>query len=343
MLNFASDYTEGCHPAVLAALTKTNMEQLTGYGTDIYTASAAEKIREVIGKPEAEIFFLTGGTQTNQVVIDTMLANYEGVLAAHTGHIAVHEAGAIEFGCHKVLELPGYDGKIKATDVQAYVDAFYANPDHDHMVFPGMVYISHPTEYGTLYTKAELEAIATVCRNNELSLFMDGARLGYGLASKQTDVTIRDIANLTDVFYIGGTKVGALCGEAVVFPYKNAPKHFQTQVKQHGAMVAKGRLHGVQFDALFTDNLYFDISQNAIERAEELKGIIRELGYEFFLDSPTNQQFIIMPNEKLEALRREVIFSYWEPYGDDAAVIRLCTGWATTREQIEQLRAILSR
>ena len=321
---------------------RETLEQLTGYGTDIYSDRAKEKIRAFIGHPEAEIFFLTGGTQTNQTVIDTTLRMYEGVVAVQSGHVNCHEAGAIEFTGHKVLALPSHDGKMDAAELDHMVAAFYADGDHDHMVFPGMVYISHPTEYGTLYRKAELEAIAEVCRKWKLPLFLDGARLGYGLMSRDTDVTIGDIARLTDVFYIGGTKVGALCGEAVVYPHGGAPKQMVTMIKEHGALLAKGRLNAVQFDALFTDSLYTEISVNAIDRAEELKAVFRERGYAFFLNSPTNQQFVILPKTTLEALNaRDVICTPWEPYGEDQMVVRFCSSWATTSAQVAALAEIL--
>lgn len=344
MLNFASDYTEGCHPAVLEALTKTNLEQLTGYGTDIYTERAKGKLRDFIGCPEADIFLLTGGTQTNQFVIDTTLHSYEGVISVQSGHVNCHEAGAIEFTGHKVLTLPSHEGRMDAAELDQLVTSFYADGDHDHMVFPGMVYISHPTEYGTLYRKEELQAISQVCRKWKLPLFLDGARLGYGLMSHDTDVTIEDIAALTDVFYIGGTKVGALCGEAIVYPKGNAPAHAVTMIKQHGALLAKGRLNGIQFDALFTDDLYRTIAANAIERAEELKAIFRDRGYSFFIESPTNQQFIILPNTAMEALKAEgVIFTPWEPYDDSHMVVRFCTSWATTSSQLTELSALLDQ
>lgn len=342
MMNFASDYTEGCHPKILEALLRTNLEQTTGYGTDQYTESAKSRIRKVIGKEEAEIFFLTGGTQTNQTVIDSMLKMYEGVVAVETGHVNVHEAGAIEFTGHKVLALPAHEGKMEAGELDKYAAGFYADSDHEHMVFPGMVYISHPTEFGTLYTKDELKAISDVCKKWELPLFLDGARLGYGLMSKDTDVSIGDIAELTDVFYIGGTKVGALCGEAVVFPKGDAPKHFVTMIKEHGALLAKGRLNGVQFDTLFTDDLYFEISKNAIERADELKRVFAERNYSFFMDSPSNQQFIVMKNEMLSKLDEAgVIYSNWGPADEAHTVVRFCTSWATTAEQIAELARLL--
>ena len=246
MLSFVNDYSEGAHPKILERLNETNFEQLAGYGSDRYCEQAKEKICAAIGCPEAEIFFLVGGTQTNQVVLDSLLRSYDGVIAAESGHVNVHEAGAIEHGGHKVLALGHRDGKLSAETVREYVETFYADGNYTHMVFPGAVYISHPTEYGTLYTKAELAALHEVCAAHHIPLFLDGARLGYGLAATGTDVTLRDIAALTDVFYIGGTKVGALCGEAVVFPHGGMPAHFLTVVKQHGALLAKGRLLGIQ-------------------------------------------------------------------------------------------------
>ena len=239
MLHFENDYNKGIHPQLLQALVDSNQESFAGYGMDSYCAQAAEKMKAACHCPEAEIFFLSGGTQTNQVVIDSLLTSYEGVIAAETGHVSTHEAGAIEFTGHKVLTLPSHQGKIQAAELAAYVDNFYRDGNHDHMVFPGMVYISHPTEYGTLYTKEELTAISDVCRQYQLPLFIDGARLGYGLAAKETDVDLPTIAELSDVFYIGGTKMGAFIGEAVVFTKQNTPKHFVTTVKQHGALLQK--------------------------------------------------------------------------------------------------------
>lgn len=269
-----------------------------------------------------------------------MLNRYEGVLAAETGHVNCHEAGAIEYTGHKVLALPAENGKIKAESITEYIETFYGDESHDHMVFPGMVYISHPTEYGTLYTKKELEEIFNVCRHYELPLFLDGARLGYGLVSPETDVTLEDIARYTDVFYIGGTKVGALCGEAVVFT-KKAPKHFMTMVKQQGALLAKGRLLGIQFDTLFTDDLYTKISRNAIDTAMKLKKALQEKGYQLYIDSPTNQQFIILENNKKEELAKKVRFDFWEKYDEDHTVIRFATSWGTKMEDIDALIELL--
>lgn len=341
MLFFTNDYGEGAHEKILQRLADTNLEPAPGYGTDAYCESAREKIRAACEAPKAEVFFISGGTQTNQLVIDSLLHSYEGVLAAKTGHVNGHEAGAIEYTGHKVLTLPQHLGKIDADELRACVEDFYGDENHDHMVFPGMVYISHPTEYGTLYSKAELQAISRICREKRLPLFMDGARLGYGLMSYQTDVTLPEIADLCDVFYIGGTKVGALCGEAVVFPRGNAPAHFMTLVKQHGALLAKGRLMGIQFDVLFTDGLYFEISRHAIDMAEKLKAVFREKGYTFFLDSPTNQQFIVLENGQMEKLKQHAAFSFWEKKDEDHTVVRFATSWATREESILALKNLL--
>ncbi len=340
MLSFECDYNVGAHPRILERLMETNMEKLPGYREDHYCLEAAEKIKAACQCPEADVHFIVGGTQTNQVVISTMLASYEGVVAAKTGHVAVHEAGAIEYSGHKVLEIPEHDGKIHADDLAKFMELFYMDNTRDHMVFPGMVYISHPTEFGTLYTKAELEAIREVTTKYNLPLFIDGARLGYGLASRDTDVTLADVARLSDVFYIGGTKVGALCGEAVVFTKNNTPKQFVTMTKQRGAMLAKGRLLGIQFDTLFTDDLYFEISKNAIEMAEVLKEIIDSKGYEWYLKSPTNQQFMVLNDEQMGKIEGKVNYSYIGQH-ENGTIIRLCTSWATTREDLEELRAIL--
>lgn len=341
MLSFECDYNTGAHPKILEALVRTNMEPCQGYGNDVYTEQAREKIRAACGREDADVRFLVGGTQTNRIVIDSMLQNYEGVIAATTGHISAHEAGAIEASGHKVLTVPGYDGKLHADDVEALIKGFYADGAHEHMVFPGMVYISHPTEYGTLYTLGELKEISALCHRYSIPLFLDGARLGYGLMSRETDVKLTDIAELCDVFYIGGTKVGALCGEAVVFTHNNAPKHFFTTVKQNGALLAKGRLLGIQFDVLFSDGLYFDISKNAIDRAEDLKQLFTQKGYSFFKNSPTNQQFIILSDEKIAGLEPLVRFEVWERVDKTHYAVRFATSWATTREDIEALGKIL--
>ena len=341
MVSFVSDYIAGAHPDVLRRLSETNLETMPGYGEDPYCESAKRKIRDCIGMPDADVFFLTGGTQTNAVVISTMLADYEGVLAAKTGHVSVHEAGAIEYTGHEVLELPQTEGKLTAASIRDYLDTYYGDAAHEHMTFPGMVYISWPTEYGTLYSKAELEAISSVCREYHLPLFLDGARLGYGLMSPAADLTIRDIAQLCDVFYIGGTKVGALCGEAVVFTKSNMPPHFLTSVKKRGALLAKGRLLGVQFDALFTDDLYFRIGRYAIEMAEKMKKIFAARGIPFQIDSPTNQQFVILENAKMDALSKKLAFEFWEKKDESRTVVRFATSWSTTDTDLLALEAAL--
>lgn len=341
MISFESDYTNGAHPVILQKLIETNDELLATYGFDKYSESAKEKIKAVCQCPEAEVHFLTGGTQTNAIVISTMLKDYEGVVAADTGHISSHEAGAIEYTGHKVLTVGQELGKIKADELEKYLASFYGDENHEHMVFPGMVYISHPTEYGTLYSKSELEELSNICGKFEIPLYMDGARLGYGLMSYDTDVTLADVAKYCDVFYIGGTKVGALCGEAVVFTKNNAPKHFMTMIKQHCALLAKGRLLGVQFDALFTDDLYFNISRHAIDMAEELKKVLQEKGCRFFIDSPTNQQFVILEDEKLNSLKDKLKVSFWEKYDENHTVVRFATSWSTKPEDIEALKELL--
>ena len=354
MLDFVNDYSEGAHEKILLRLLETNMEKLSGYGTGAMyramgyyflqhgiRAEEEKKIREACECPEADIYFLVGGTQTNATVIDAILSQYEGVVAASTGHISTHEAGAIEASAHKVLAIPHKNGKITAKAVKQYFADFYADGNHEHMVFPGMVYISHPTEYGTLYSKKELEELSIVCHEYDAPLYLDGARLGYGLVSEENDVTLADIASLCDAFYIGGTKVGALCGEAVVFPKNNAPKHFMTTVKQHGALLAKGRVLGVQFDTLFTDNLYFEISKNAIKTANTLKQALKEKGYTFYIDSPTNQIFLVLEDERLKELEQKVAVSFWEKADDNHTIIRLATSWATKEEEIKALIEIL--
>ncbi len=341
MWYFDSDYLEGAHPEILRRLAETNLEQTPGYGEDEYSRSAKAKIRTACDCPDADIYFTVGGTQTNALVIDSLLHSYEGVVSARTGHVNAHESGAIEFTGHKVLPLPHCQGKISATDLSAYLAGFWKDENREHMVFPGMVYISHPTEYGTLYTKDELSALSDICRAYRIPLYLDGARLGYGLMSRRTDVTLPDIAKFCDVFYIGGTKVGALFGEAIVFTCQNTPAHFTALLKQHGALLAKGRMLGLQFDTLFTDNLYFQISAHAIDTAELLKDMFNRRGYELFMDSPTNQQFIILENDFIEKLQKEVSFSYWEPLDDHRSVVRFATSWATTTEQLDALEKLI--
>lgn len=343
MLSFESDYTIGAHQKILDRMQEINLEQQKGYGSDGICECAKEKIRKACACPEAQIQFLVGGTQTNSIVISSMLSRYEGVVAAKTGHVSVHEAGAIEYTGHKVIEIPAHDGKIDAAALKHCLNEFWQDGNYEHMVFPGMVYLSHPTEYGTLYSKKELEEISEVCHTYEIPLYLDGARLGYGLMSRSTDVTLPDIAKYCDAFYIGGTKVGALFGEAVVFTKNNMPKHFLTLVKQQGGLLAKGWLLGVQFDTLFTGGLYYEISKNAIDRAEELKELLKAEGYQFYLESPTNQQFVILEDGEMKKLQERVAFSFWEKHDDSHTVVRFATSWATTKEAVEELGRILKR
>lgn len=341
MISFESDYIQGAHENIIQRLIDTNMEPLSGYGNDKYCESAKAKIKAVCEKGDAQVYLLSGGTQTNQIVIDTMLAQYESVICADTGHINSHEAGAIEFTGHKVITLPNHLGKINSIELSDYLLNYHADENREHTSKPGMVYISHPTEYGTLYSYKELKSISDICKSYGLVLYLDGARLGYGVMSSSTDVSIKDIAQLCDVFYIGGTKVGALCGEAVVFTHNNAPKYFFTSIKQHGALLAKGRLLGVQFDTLFTDDLYFEISKHAIDMAQKLREAFIDKGYRIYIETVTNQIFVVLENEKLTQLKKEVSFGYWEKYDDNHTVVRFATSWATTQEDVQKLIDIL--
>lgn len=341
MISFNCDYNEGAHPEILRRLSETNMEQEPGYGADKFTISAKEKIRQAIQCPQADITFLVGGTQTNATVIDAVLPHYGAVVATETGHIAAHESGAVEHAGHKVITIPAHEGKMLAADLRKYLSDFYADSTWPHMANPGMVYISFPTEYGTIYTEQELADIHNVCQEYEMPLFVDGARLGYGLASPAADIDLPTLARLCDVFYIGGTKVGALCGEAVVFPRGNAPRNFFTIVKQHGALLAKGRLLGIQFDTLFTDSLYMRISHNAIDLAMKLQAIFREKAIPFFIESPTNQQFPILTTEQMKRLEGKVSFEIWQRLDDGRAVTRFATSWATSEENIKALQKLL--
>ena len=341
-LSFASDYMEGAHPAIIERLVQTNMEQTAGYGTDEYCERARSLIRKACECPEATVHFLVGGTQTNATVIDALLNRYEGVIAAQTGHVAVHEAGAIEFGGHKVLTLACDKGKITAASVKRYLQDFYADGNYEHMVHPGMVYISQPTEYGTLYTKQEMSAISAVCREYHIPLYVDGARLAYALACKENDVTLADLATLCDAFYIGGTKCGALFGEAVVIPDPKRSPHFFTIMKQHGALLAKGRLLGIQFETLFTDDLYLHIGENAIRAADTIRAFLASHGYEQYFTAPTNQIFIVLDNTRYAELSKKITFGFWEKKDDSHTVVRIATDWATTQENVEKLLQALA-
>lgn len=340
-MKFNCDYMEGVHPRILERLVETNLEQTAGYGNDPYCVSAKKKILEACQCPDGEVHFLVGGTQTNATVIAALLHMYDGVLAAETGHVNVHEAGAIEYTGHKVLTLPQKDGKISAESVENYLKWFYADENHEHMVQPGMVYLTHPTEYGTLYTAEELKAIHGICQRYAIPLYVDGARLGYALAARETDVTLPVLAQNCDIFYIGGTKVGAFCGEAVVIPKKGLIPKFFTTIKQHGALLAKGRLIGIQFDTLFTDGLYQEISAHAIRMAEKLKKALMEKGYTMYLDSPTNQQFVLLDNKKKKELLEQVDFDFFENYDSEHTVMRFVTSWATREGDVDRLIEIL--
>ncbi len=341
-LSFASDYTEGAHPAIIERLVQTNMEQTAGYGTDEYCERARALIRKACECPAAAVHFLVGGTQTNATVIDALLNRYEGVIAAETGHVAVHEAGAIEFGGHKVLTLACDKGKITAASVKQYLQDFYADGNYEHMVHPGMVYISQPTEYGTIYTKREMTAISAVCREYHIPLYVDGARLAYALACKENDVTLADLATLCDAFYIGGTKCGTLFGEAVVIPDPKRSPHFFTIMKQHGALLAKARLLGIQFETLFTDDLYLHIGENAIRTADTIRSFLTSHGYEQYFTAPTNQIFIILDNTRYAELSKKIAFGFWEKKDDSHTVVRIATDWATTLENVEKLLQALA-
>lgn len=340
-MHFDTDYMEGSHPDVMRRLLETNLEQTVGYGSDPYTQRAKDLIRKACGVPEAGVHFLVGGTQTNSTVIDGLLRQHEGVIAAETAHINVHESGAIEATGHKVLTLPQHNGKLEAEEVEKYITDFYRDETYEHMVAPGMVYISHPTELGTLYSLDELEKLSVVCRRANIPLYMDGARLGYGLAAENTEVTLTDIARLCDVFYIGGTKVGALFGEAVVAPDPKRLPHFFPLIKQHGALLAKGRLLGIQFETLFTDHLYERMGKHAVRLALKLKEAFKSKGYKLQLDSPTNQQFVCLPNETIDRLLQHATFELWGPRGEKETVVRFVTSWATREEDVDAFIRLL--
>lgn len=340
ILHFESDYMEGCTPEILERLSEINLEKNPGYGTDAYCQSAKEKIRKACRCPEAEIHFLEGGTQTNSTVIGSYLKPWQGVISADTGHIAVHEAGAIEACGHKVMTLKNKDGKIQASVLEKFLKDFKDDGNHDHMVEPGMVYISYPTENGTVYTKEELKKLHNVCTKYKVPLYLDGARLAYGLAANP-EVKLSDIARYCDVFYIGGTKCGALFGEAVVITKQDLIPHFFTQIKQHGGLMAKGWLLGLQFDVLFTNNLYLKLGKNAIETAMYMKSLMKKKNVKFYNDSVTNQQFFIFENNRLKELGKKAVYSFWEPYGDSRTVIRFATSWATTKNDVDKLISLI--
>lgn len=342
MIYFDSDYMAGAHPKVMERLLETNHLSTIGYGCDEYTKHAAELIRNACGQPNARVYFLVGGTQTNATVIDGLLSRHQGVLAAESAHINVHEAGAIEATGHKILTLPQYEGKVLASDLKEYIDNFYSDDTYEHMVAPGMLYISFPTEYGTTYSYEELTKLSEICHNANIPLYIDGARLAYGLAAKGNNVTLKDIAQLSDVFYIGGTKVGALFGEAVVITNPTLLKNFFPLIKQHGALLAKGRLLGVQFEALFENNLYEEIGLQTVEKALRIRNLFSSKGYKIVVNSTTNQQFIRLPNQIIDKLKENISFELWGPRGKTETVVRFVTGWATSYTDIDTLASILN-
>ncbi len=341
MISFECDYNNGAHPAVLENLIKNNSAKPTPYGFDTFSERAKQRIREACGLPDAQIFFLTGGTQTNATTIDSMLYQYEGVICVSSGHINVHEAGAVEFTEHKIITIPDVEGKMEASQLNQYLDDFYHDGNRDHAVHPGLVYITFPTELGTLYKAQELVDLYNVCQRYDIPLYIDGARLGYGLMAQGSDVSLPFLARHCDVFYIGGTKIGALCGEAVVFTNRQAHKHFFSIQKQHGAVIAKGALIGLQFEALFTDNLYFKLAGHAIDMAMRMKAMFQKKGYQFYVDSPTNQQFIVLSEAVAERLSQQVVFTHFGQTGNHQVICRFVTSWATTQEELDTLEQLL--
>lgn len=344
MIRFECDYTEGAHPRILEALARTNMEQTKGYGEDEHCEHARKLIREKCGSADADVHFLVGGTQTNMTVIVAALRPHQGVVCAESGHINVHETGAVESTGHKVLTLPSEDGKITAQQIKTMCEEHFQDDSFEHMVQPGMVYISNPTENGTLYNKKELQEISKVCNTYKLPLFLDGARLGYGLMAEGNDITLQDLAKYCDVFYIGGTKVGALFGEAVVITNDALKKDFRYYIKQKGGMLAKGRLLGIQFEELFRDDLYMEISAHADRLAMKIKRAFAEKNIPFAYDSVTNQQFPILTCEMAMTLAKKYSFSMNEAeLKRGPAKVRFCTSWATKEENVDELVADIQK
>ena len=353
MIHFECDYGEGCAPAILQALTETNMEQTVGYGLDSYSLKAKQLIAEICGLTTDEkaeqnplwreretagaVHFLVGGTQTNATVINYLLRPHQGVIAADSGHVNVHETGAIEHSGHKVIALPTKDGKLTAVQVQDALLLHLYDPNIEHTIQPGMVYLSYPTETGMIYTKRELEAVSAICHQYNVPLYIDGARIGYGLRSPKADLTLRDIASLTDLFYIGGTKQGALFGEALVICNPRYRKDFRYFIKQGGGMLAKGRLLGIQFLTLFTDDLYWKLSDHAVVQALRIRQALEDKGYPLYMDSYTNQQFTVLANEQLERLQQGFVLSVVERPDRDHTLVRICTDWATDPDNVTQL------
>jgi threonine aldolase len=341
MLHFDCDYNNGMHPALLKSLERTNSEYSAPYGFDVYSKSAKAKLREACGDPEADVFFLAGGTQTNSIAIASLLKPWQGVVSAESGHINVHEAGAVEYTGHKVISLPEHDGKLEPKELEDLLKAFHADDTREHMVEPGLVYISFPSELGTLYSAKELKDIYAICQKYGIKLFVDGARLAYGLAADGNDITLKYLAEHCDAFYIGGTKCGAICGEALVFPRKGAPERFFTRIKQHGALLAKGRLVALQFDALFTDGLYLQIGRHGNELAMRLQKAFSDAGIAIGKPSSTNQQFIILSKQQKAALEKHAFFEKWCPIDENHYLCRFVTSWSTTTSDIDKLENIL--
>ena len=342
MISFECDYNNGACQEVLDNLVRYNSSKPTPYGFDEFSERAKGRIREARGLPDAQIFFLTGGTQTNATTIDSMLYQYEGVICVGSGHINVHEAGAVEFTEHKIITIADTDGKMEAKVLDKYLDDYLHDGNKDHAVHPGLVYITFPTELGTLYTAKELSDLYQVCQQYEIPLYIDGARLGYGLMAEGNDITLPYLARHCDVFYIGGTKIGALCGEAVVFTNRKAHKHFFSIQKQHGAVIAKGALIGLQFDALFTNDLYFKLSEHAIKMAIRMKDIFKKKGYRLMVDSPTNQQFVIIDNAQVDKLSEKMLFTHFGQADKHHTICRFVTSWATTEEEINEFERLLT-
>jgi len=343
MIRFENDYAEGAHPKILERLMATNEEQTPGYGVDIHCENARRLIKKLCNNDNADVHFLVGGTQANLTVISSVLRPHQGVLAAQTGHINVHETGAIEATGHKVIVLESADGKITAAQIKTVYDEHWRDTNHEHTVQPGIVYISHPSENGTTYTKDELQRLSAVCRECNLPLFLDGARLGYALAAENNDLLIEDIARLCDVFYIGGTKVGALFGEAVVITNPVLKKDFRYHIKQKGGMLAKGRLLGIQFETLFEDGLYFEIATHAVKCALMIKDAFAKQGYSFLYNSMTNQQFPILPNRVIEKLKQKYAVLVWQKIDEQNCAVRFCTSWATKTEHVKLLVEDINR
>ena len=343
MIGFQSDYLEGAHPAIIARLAQTNLEQTPGYGTDQYCESARARIREACQAPDADVHFLVGGTQANTTVIASILNPYQGVISADAGHIACHETGAVEGTGHKVITLPSTDGLITGSQVRECIRAHFADANHEHIVQPGMVYISFPTESGTLYSKRELADISAACHEAGIPLFVDGARLGYGLVSPACDITLPELAKLVDVFYIGGTKCGALFGEAVVITNDALKPCFRYMIKRQGGMLAKGRLLGIQFDVLMENGLYFDICHKAIDQAFQIRHAFEAKGVEMFGSSQTNQQFPILTKEQLAVFDGKYRYEVWGSFDETHTIVRFCTSWATPQENVDALLADIAK